>query len=252
MYKVTPEDFDTLVRESQKRRTDPRGVALVLMIESAGFNPASAGPGGKGGANGLNQMTPKNLGAIGFTPEAWRALSAAEQLPIIFKWWDGVARDFSGGVFPVDAANLLAMNFLPERYRLTKHDENAPLTKRGDADGWYEKNTYYDPKGTGIVSVSTIRDRQALDARGARWAELNSGILAALQRALAPAPSPGPPELPDAPTEPTAPVPAVPAPPPPLASVSASRVSPRAKGIGLVVVALAGAFAAARACGKVP
>jgi hypothetical protein len=195
-YAVTPEDYAVLVRESRARGLDPRDAALVLYMESGGFNPASAGPGGKGGANGLNQLTPENLAKLGFTPEAWRALSAAEQLPRVFAWWDGIAHDFRPEGFPDNAGDLLALNFLPGRYKAhgAAKDPDAPLTQSPEAP-FYTKNTFYDPGGTGAITVNTIRARQALEAKGARWNELVTGISAAgdAPSSLTPAAPPAPP-----------------------------------------------------------
>jgi hypothetical protein len=196
LYQVTSQDFDVLVRESRKRGIDPRDVAIVLYIESAGFDPASAG--GGGAANGLNQMMPENLRSIGFTPEAWRALSAAEQLPFIFRWWDSMASAFRPAGFPPTAGDLGALNFLPGRYkeRGAATNPDAPLTAAPEK--FYERNTFYDPVKSGAISVNTMRARQQLEARGARWQLLLSGIAAAENRSTTPAEPPrfdGPPSI---------------------------------------------------------
>lgn len=181
-YRITEADFDALVSESRKRLIPADDVALVLYIESAGFNPASAGPGGRGGANGLNQLTPQNLKTMGFTPEAWRSLSAAEQLPRIFRWWDAIARDFAGGKFPTDAGQLAAMNFLPGRYRDKGAATNPDAALTREPESFYSNNVFYDPQKTGTITVNTIRERQALEATGARWRELEQGIADARAR----------------------------------------------------------------------
>lgn len=208
-YKVTDADYDVLVNESRKRLIPAADVALALYIESAGFDPASAGPGGAGGANGLNQLTVSNLKGMGYAPEEWRALSAAEQLPKIFRWWDAVVKDFAGGKFPSDAGQLAALNFLPGRYKLRNAGQNpdAPLT--ASPESFYAQNVFYDPKKTGAITVNTIRERQSLEAAGARWAELQKGVIAATERANA---VPTQPEMPVTPLPPVTPPEEPPAP----------------------------------------
>lgn len=176
MYAITPDDFAALVSLSRQRGIDPRDVAIVLYIESGGFNPASAGPGGRGIANGLNQMTPQNLQSIGFSPSAWRALSAAEQLPHIFAWWDQLAASIQAGWFPPTGADLGAINFLPGRYKTRGSISNPDATLTASPENFYVDNTFYDPDSTGAITVNTIRARQEKSKTGARWASIESGI----------------------------------------------------------------------------
>lgn len=191
-YAWTPVDMDVLVALSAATKPtpiDPVGVASVLWIESAGFNPANPGPpGANPQVGGLNQMSTPNLTGLGLTRAAWLAMSAAVQLPWIFKWWGQNAVTFNHGRFPADGARLLAMNFLPGSYLTSGADANpdaAICGKAGPFASFYAWNTYYDPKGTGIVSVNTIALRQQMDAAagGARWNQLVADIGAAQRRA---------------------------------------------------------------------
>src|SRR5580698_7388456 len=101
-YSPTPADFQTLVQLSaaQSPPIDPNQVAIVLFEES-GFNPASQGPAGAG-VYGLNQMSTANLSSLGLTPASWTAMTASQQLPYIFKWWDSLANSDNAGQFPAD------------------------------------------------------------------------------------------------------------------------------------------------------
>ena len=187
MYAPTPADFDALVALARARGTDPTGVALTLYIESAGFNPASAGPNGDGAVSGLNQMSIANLAALKppLTPAQWMAMTVAQQLAVIFPWWDGLAKAFNGGRFPPDGSNLLALNFLPKYYQSSGAalNPNAPIVS--SPDPYYARNTFYDPDKTGSITVNTIAKRQAQQAAagGARWQLLANGVASAIARA---------------------------------------------------------------------
>jgi len=167
MYQPTPADFDETVALSLARGIDPHDVTLVLWIESAGYNPASMGPSGNGSASGLNQMIPGNLSTYGFTPATWTALSAAGQLPTIFRFWDGLAKTFNAGVFPKNAAQLAGLNFVPDYYRQAGASQNpdAPIVSANSTDpakaADYRDNVFYDPKKTGSITVNTIATQQA-------------------------------------------------------------------------------------------
>lgn len=240
MYTITDADFDALVSGSQRRAIDPRDVAIVLFVESAGFNPASAGPGGKGGANGLNQMTPENLAAFGFTPDQWRSLSAAKQLPIAFTFWDSLVKTFAEGHWPRDAGELGALNFLPGRYKDARvwEDAGSILTKLPEK--FYTDNaTTYDPAKTGAITAETMQaayDWAEKDPRNQpRLAVIRDGILAAEERAGGVEPIPAnPPAAPDSPGDGPA--------EPPVASVadaSPGRSTAIVAGVGVVALVAA-------------
>src|ERR1700677_4111685 len=103
-YAWTAEDYATLAQLSSERGIDPAQVALIFLWES-GLNPASAGPAGAN-VGGLNQMSATNLSNLGLTMAQWVQMTAAEQLPYIFEWWDSLAKSDNNGVFPGDGGTL--------------------------------------------------------------------------------------------------------------------------------------------------
>jgi hypothetical protein len=188
-YVITPNDIDTLVGLSEAHGIDPTDVAVVLYVESAGFNPTSLGPGGAGNYTGLNQMSVANLATYGITPSDWVTWSAAKQLPVIFKFWQGLGTSFNGGAFPQNAGVLGALNILPGRYK--PGNPNAPLASNPDI--YYTKNTYYDPKGTGSISVNTIQERMSMikASTAPRWKQIES-MIGSVSPTPGPSPAPAP------------------------------------------------------------
>ena len=219
VYAVTERDYDTLVSESRKRGIDPEQAALILFEESAGFDPHRVGRNGLP-FSGLNMMSDTNLSDLDLTREQWIAMSAAEQLPIIFRFWDGLARAFAGGSFPQDAAHLIALNFLPSRYRSSgaKSNDDAVLTKK--PENFYLDNTWYDPGATGTITVNTIRKRLSTQTNNGRWRELVAGIDEAEKRAGSVEPAVPPPAVEPEKPEPVAPTPEAPGDGPVIATTS--------------------------------
>jgi len=197
-YAVTPTDLATLVTlaRATSPATDPLSVALLLWIESAGFNPASPGPpNAKPPVGGLNQMSTPNLAGYRLTRDQWLTMSAAEQLPVIFQFWQGLAQSFNGGRFPSDGPRLLALNWLPRAYQTSGADANPNAVisgKAGPYAQYYAGNAWYDPDGIGAITLNTIAKRFAHEdaAGGARWQAIKAGIQAA---AAAPPGAPPPP-----------------------------------------------------------
>jgi hypothetical protein len=193
-YSPTPADFQALVQLSaaQSPPIDPNQVALVLFEES-GFNPASQGPAGAS-VYGLNQMSASNLSSLGLTPTTWTAMSAAQQLPYIFKWWDSLASGDNAGQFPSDGGMLLALNFLPGAFKTVGAGSNPSAVLAG-ANGpyasYYTANKVLDPNGTGSITVSTCRTylSNVANSGGAAWAVIQAGILAAGGNSTAASPS---------------------------------------------------------------
>jgi len=162
---------------------------MLLFIESAGFDPANPGPSPNATdpVGGLNQMSSTNLASLGLTRPVWLTLSAAQQLPVIFRFWQGLSKTFAGGVFPSDGPHLLALNFLPASYQTSGAATNPAAVLAGKAGPYasdYASNLWYDPDGTGAITPLTIAKRFALQdqANPARWQILRAGIAAAVGR----------------------------------------------------------------------
>jgi len=180
-YKPTATDFQTLVQLSaaQNPPIDPVQVALVLFEES-GFNPAIQN---KAGASnyGLNQMSAANLSSLGLTPSQWTSMTAAQQLPYIFKWWASLASSDNGGSFPADGGELLALNFEPGAFKTVGAGGNPNAILAGSSGPYasnYTANSVLDPNKTGSITVNTCRQYLAnVEANGgAAWAAIVQGI----------------------------------------------------------------------------
>jgi hypothetical protein len=195
-YQPTSADFQALVQLSaqQSPPVDPNQVALVLFEES-GFNPTIQN--GAGAPNyGLNQMSTANLSSLGLTPTQWTSMTAAQQLPYIFKWWDSLANGDNAGQFPPDAGTLLALNFEPGAFKnvAAGNNPNAVLAAAtGPYASNYTANKLLDPNNTGSITVNTCRQYLANVAAngGGAWAAIQAGILAA-QGGVNPVPAPQP------------------------------------------------------------
>lgn len=186
-YQVTAEDMDTLVELARAHATDPLGVALILYIESAGFDPQSQGP-SAAQVSGLNQMKDANLASFGLTRAQWLGMTAAEQLPYIFQFWASLAQTFAGGQFPTDGQHLLALNFLPKSYEDSGAATNPDAVIAGKAGPYasqYAPAAYYDPDGTGTITPNTIARRMLLVNTNppARWGQVRAALQAAVVRA---------------------------------------------------------------------
>lgn len=166
----------------------PLGVGMLLFLES-GFDPSSPGP-APDAANpvgGLNQMSLENLDTLGISRSAWLSLSAAQQLPVVFKFWQGLARTFAGAVFPSDGPGLLALNFLPASYQSSGAATNPYAVLAASAGPYaaeYAANVFYDPDKTGEITPLTIRRRFMLTdaANPPRWRALRANLAAAIAR----------------------------------------------------------------------
>lgn len=182
-YTWTQDDYEALAQLSaaQSPPIDPVQVALVLFEES-GLNPASPGPAGANPpVGGLNQMSTDNLTNLGVTRAAWLAMTAAEQLPIIFKWWNSLANSDNSGNFPADGGTLLALNFLPGSFRSVGAGSNPNAAVAGAAGpyaSYYNSNISLDPQRTGVITPATceLRLQNVAAAAGAKWTAIAQNI----------------------------------------------------------------------------
>lgn len=181
MYSWTPSDFEELIALSQARGIAPSQPAMIFLEES-GLDPTNGGPSGASPpVGGLNQMSSDNLSAIGLTRARWLAMSAAEQLPYIFSFWDSLAAKDNGGAFPADAGTLLALNFLPASFAASHAGSNPNAVvagKNGPYASDYAANVSLDPSGSGSITPATCALRLAnVAAASPMW----PGFLAELQ-----------------------------------------------------------------------
>jgi hypothetical protein len=186
MHAIAPSDFDLLVALAHDAGADPLDWALILYEES-GWDPSRKN--GSGAPYyGLNQMGRSEAHGVGFSgsyPDAWLALSIADQLPYVAAFFrqkrTAVPTAFAS------AAHLLAANFLPGR--MVGHDDPAdidyPLTRAGDADGFYEANAIYDVDRKGAISIRSLGSylTRVVADNPHDTAALHEGVTGALGRA---------------------------------------------------------------------
>jgi len=174
---------------AQSRATSPPidpADAMLVMFEESGANPSSPGPAGANPpVSGLNQMATPNLTALGLTHAQWLSMSAAQQLPYVFRFWKSLSGD-NGGRFASDAGQLLALNFLPGAYKAVNAGSNgdAVIAGKNGPYAWAYNDNPALQNATGTITVNTLRAYMANVASkgGVRWAALLAGIAAAEAR----------------------------------------------------------------------
>lgn len=128
-------------------------------------------------ATGLIQLMPKTLRGLGWVdgPDAFRRLSAVEQLPYVQKYFQPFVRHGLGS-----SGRLYQALFLPG----TLARGSAPDTVVCSADGpfadAYAANTDLDPRGQGKITVADLTARVDRVRTGPRWAWL-AGRLASVR-----------------------------------------------------------------------
>ena len=75
--------------QAQKFGVTPASIAMVLRVENRDLNPAISG-GARNRFSGLFQIGADELKSIGFTPEQFRSLSAAEQTRVWGNWLESI------------------------------------------------------------------------------------------------------------------------------------------------------------------
>lgn len=145
---------------------------LAVWLAESGIRPDL--PNGAGAPfYGLNQLgLPMHAKAVGWsgTPAEYLALSAANQLPYVERYYRNVGRPSSYR----DAGSLYLANFLPA-FLDHAHDGDFILASRDDdRHGWYRDNASLDVDGDGAIRVNDLTPaiERAKRARSGYWAEV--------------------------------------------------------------------------------
>ncbi len=148
--------FAVLVRLALDAGANPHDWALVLYEES-GFDPSMPNRHGYQyfGLNQMGESEARSVGYAGDFPGGWLALSAAEQLPYVARFFVQ-KRNACGPVAFASAAHLLACNWLPAFVKPDPSDIDYALCRAGDP--YYAASAIYDPDRKGFI---TIRDLAA-------------------------------------------------------------------------------------------
>ena len=166
-----PGFVDTLVSLSAQAGVDPLGAAAVMLYES-GLQPAIMN---SIGAVGINQFIPDNYGQFApLSVSQYRALSAAQQLPYVFKFWRGVLQSFGRGQKFFMGRDLYWLNILPGTFRPNVPDNyQIPFTTQQ-----YAANKNLDHGGKGYITPNdfSIAIAAGANSHPALWKALQQAI----------------------------------------------------------------------------
>lgn len=140
----------------------------VIWSESGG-KPAAKNP--NGGASGLIQFMPATLKGLGWTkgPQAFRCLSASEQMPYVVAYLQGWKAD--AGSYD-SAGRVYQAIFLPATLK-TAHAADDVIAARGGRLGWaFEANAVFDANSDGKITVGELTAAVMRNARGPAWREM--------------------------------------------------------------------------------
>ena len=147
------EDYQRLAQVAKEIRTSPADLLLVLWSES-GLNTWAYNP--KGKATGLNQITPEALRCMGTSNaehEAMRAMTVAQQLDYVRKYFQCNEFFKTGGVYE-NAVQLYVANaapvFTPAKNLNTVLYDSVKNKKQ------YEANKGLDHAGKGTITAGDL------------------------------------------------------------------------------------------------
>ena len=137
------------------------------MMSESGVKATAHNP--NGDASGLIQFMPKILVGLGWTsgPDAFRELSAEEQLPFVEKFFTPyVPKGLSS------AARLYQATFLPATLDLGS-EPNTVICQQGGINSFaYGPNKVFDRDGDGAITVGELQAAIDRNTQGPRWAEI--------------------------------------------------------------------------------
>lgn len=157
--------FEALAAIALELGAKPRDMLCVMMAES-GVMAKAHNPNGH--ASGIFQAMPQTLKNLGWAAghEAFRALSAEEQLPYVRRYY----LPYKGRLGSVAA--LYVATFLPA---LLSHasDPNYVLVQRDTKLGWaYAPNAGFDANHDLAITVRELEQAVNRQCRGPRWQEI--------------------------------------------------------------------------------
>lgn len=138
-------EFDKALDEGARAAgVDPEKIRPLIRHESGG-DPAAVS---SEGASGVLQIMPSNLRAMGIEPEAFRKLSATEQVPYVVRFFK--ERGLTADSTPEDYAMAVAAS--DPKFR-TASDDTVVYPK--DSAGW-KANKPWRPPGDGDITKGSI------------------------------------------------------------------------------------------------
>lgn len=148
---------------------DPLAMAAVAHAET-GMRPGAFDP--RSNAGGLIGFMPSILQGLGWsgTPEAFRELSAREQIPYVERYYRPYA-----GYGLTNPGIVYAFNFLPARaQRVASQGDAGVLTQAGE--NYYDVNRILDRNSDGVITIGDLRQHLAIQNHGARWNAIVAGV----------------------------------------------------------------------------
>jgi len=126
-------------------------------------------------ATGLIQLMPKTLRGLGWVdgPDAFRRLSAVEQLPYVQKYFQPFVRHGLGS-----SGRLYQALFLPGTLARGSDPDTVVCASDGPFADAYAANTDLDPRGRGRITVADLTGRVDKARTDPRWAALVARLAA--------------------------------------------------------------------------
>lgn len=178
---ATPELLSALVRGAIDRGWDADALIGHIASES-GFKPAAKAPGASATASGLIQIIESTLRIMCDAParqrgeppsytSSLRRLSAAEQLPFVFAFFErfGGGRKLTGADFKIIGFGL-SPRWPDSRVFADRAAQPSTLLRMA-----YEQNSAFDVDGNGTITIGDVRawwERTAAAARAAGFVEV--------------------------------------------------------------------------------
>lgn len=176
---LSDEFFRVLIGVSQRLEADPVHLLKVMQSES-GINPKAKNP--TADANGLIQFMGNTLKNLGWKlgGEAFRKLSAEEQLPFVEKYYTSWKPYGLGS-----PARLYLATFLPAlMVHKGSHSEGFVLCGLNGPLRWaYLANKVFDQEKKGTITLGDLGKAIDRSCKGQRWNEIITRLLSAQHEA---------------------------------------------------------------------
>ncbi len=140
--------------------------SLLVQNAESGVRAAAQNP--VTNASGLIQFMPSILKGLGWTksPEDFRALTAVDQLPYVFRYFNAHRGKLT------TAQRIYVAVFLPALIDDATSDDYV-LSARGGKLGWaYAANAVFDSNRDYVITLGELGEAIRRNARGKRWEEI--------------------------------------------------------------------------------
>ena len=170
---LSDEFFTEILDMGDRLRLDALDLLGVMMAES---NVKASAQNANSNASGLIQFLPSTLRSVGWTgtPQEFRRLSAAEQLPYVETYFRPYAH------FNLNsAARVYQVVFLPSSLSLGSSMDTVIVEQGGVNSGAYAGNRGLDTNNDGMITVGELQQAIERHETSGRWNEIASRLNAA-------------------------------------------------------------------------